>query len=416
MGKEALMGPGRWDEAIGFLDSLLNYETTGGYAKFLERFQELLHRLGHPQNHPAKKVLIVGTKGKGSVAAHITRALVNQGLSVGTYTSPHVRSITERIKLNDKPISERELADMILRIKPYVALNRGFSTWFETMTAASFLFFKEHNADFWVLEAGLGGRLDATNAVKQDITVITRLGLDHTHILGNDIASIAREKAGAIKQGPVFTVPQEEPAMRVIEEVCEKQGADLRIVEFETEQSTLEGNTVKLNGQLLHTPLVGAFQAENLALAASALAALGLPEPDFSGTTNPGRFQVIERDGKTLILDSAHNPLALKTVLEEVSRFWPGRKPVVVFGTSRRKNTAEMLKLLRDVSGVILTRANTPKAAEPFLMEQDAAMAGLKTTRTKDVAQALEAAQAHQLILITGSVYVVGEALEILGL
>jgi len=405
------------NNAFSFLNSLLNYEQTGGYTKSLEPFLELLEKLGNPHECRAKKVLVAGTKGKGSVVAHITRGLLGAGYAVGTYISPHLIDITERISFNARPISEDDLARLISLIKPHILGKRGMATWFETMTAAAFIYFRERKADFWVLEVGLGGRLDATNAVSQDLTVITRIGLDHTHILGETLREIASEKAGVIKGGTVITCAQEPEAMEVLSSRCEERGAELIIPKYELLSSDLSGTRIRLDGREYRTPLVGRFQGENLALAVTALRALGVMDPDLSGTRHPGRFQVISGE-VPIVVDGAHNPLALSEVLSETRRLFPNKNFIAVFGASRGKNLRGMMSLLSGSKKVILTRAQTPRAAEPFFMETEAKDLALKAIRTKRVSEALEKAMATarpgDLILVTGSLYVVGEAIRIL--
>ncbi|MGB9589258.1 MAG: bifunctional folylpolyglutamate synthase/dihydrofolate synthase, partial [Candidatus Hydrothermia bacterium] len=389
-----------------------------GYTKSLEPFLELLEKLGRPHQAPGRKIIIAGTKGKGSVAAHLTQGLLNAGRTVGTYTSPHLIDTTERILLNGSRIRKEELARFISEIKPHIIGRRGMATWFEAMTAAAFVYFRERAPEFWVLEVGLGGRLDATNAVRQDLTLITRIGLDHTNILGNTLAEIAREKCGVIKGGVVITCRQEPEAMEVIRATCEERGADLVVTEYSLTRSDLGGTRIAMSGREYHTPLLGRFQAENLALSAAGLIGLGIAEPDFSGTTHPGRFQVIPEE-IPIILDGAHNPLALLEVISETRRLFPDKGFVVVFGASRGKDVGAMLRLLTDARLVILTRARTPRAAEPFLLEPAAREIGLKAIKTKGVAEALERARemagVGDAILVTGSLYVVGEALEPLG-
>ena len=403
-----------WPEALSFLNSLVNYEQTGGYTKSLEPFRELLARLGNPHEARARKLLIVGTKGKGSVVAHICRALVNAGFTVGAYTSPHMLDLAERIAIQGEPIDHDELAMLIGRIKPYVQARHGYATYFEILTAAAFICFGERKVDWWVLEAGLGGRLDATNAVHQEITVITRLGLDHTHVLGHTIPEIAREKSAVIKGGVVITCGQEPEAMAVVEEYCGRARARLVVPDFSVARSDLTGNEISLGGKTFRTPLPGLFQTENLALSCAALGEMGVDELDFSGVSHPGRFQVVPGDVPA-ILDGAHNPLALKELISEVSRLFPGKGMVVVFGSSRLKDTGGMLGLLRGARLVILTRANTPRAGEPFMFARDAGRFGLDFARTRAVPEALclarERARPGEIILVTGSLYVVGEAL-----
>ncbi len=387
-----------FERAISWLNSLVNYERKGGYTKDLSRFRALLDSLGNPQEAPALKILIVGTNGKGTAAWHLAWAL-----GAGLYTSPHLVDLRERISVAGRVIPKAALTKELLRIKPLVGARRGFATFFEVLTASAFSYFAGEGLEAWVLEAGLGGRLDATNAVHQDITVITKISLDHTHILGNTLREIAREKAAVVKGGDVITLPQEPEVMDEIEAAVREGGARLWVVEPKVLEAGPEGTMFQLEGREFWTPVPGVHQAVNAALAVKALEILGFEEVDFSGLEVPGRLQRL----RNFVLDGAHNPNSLAHSLREAKRLFGVKK--VIFGVSRDKDISRMAELLRGFE-VILTRANTPRAAEPMVLAKHFPEAGI----TSSVEEALELAR-EEPTLITGSFYVVGEALRALG-
>ncbi len=387
-----------FEKALAWLNSLVNYERRRGYAKDLGRFLNLLEGLGNPHLAPALKILVVGTNGKGTVAHHLAWAL-----NAGLYTSPHLVDLRERITVAGCPVPKGILAEEILRAKPLVGAKRGYATFFEVLTAAAFSSFKRLGLEAWVLEAGLGGRLDATNVVRQEITVITKISLDHTHILGNTLAEIAREKAAVVKGGQAVTLPQEPEVMDEIEAACDAAGAELFVVQPRLLKADADGVEFELEGKTYWSPVLGAHQAQNVALTVKALQLLGFEEVDFSGLELPGRLQRLGN----FVVDGAHNPAALRAVISEAKRIFGVRK--VIFGASRDKDIRKMAELFGDFE-VILTRANTPRAAEPFLMAKY--FPGAKITSS--VEEALELA-GDEPTLVTGSFYVAGEALKALG-
>jgi dihydrofolate synthase/folylpolyglutamate synthase len=226
----------KYQAALDFIYSFVDYETShqprSPLNYDLRRMDELLARVGNP-HLAAKTVHIAGTKGKGSTAAMVASVLAESGYVTGLYTSPHLVDISERMRINGRPVSKNELLDLVDRIRPEVeavnaAAHYGCLTTFEVLTALGFMFFADSKADFQVVEVGLGGRLDATNVVKPEVCAITTLGLDHTDVLGDTLAKIAAEKAGIIKPGvPVVSARQEQEAAEVIESFCSRNCAPL---------------------------------------------------------------------------------------------------------------------------------------------------------------------------------------------
>lgn len=232
-----------YKDALGYIYSFINYEKnldkfTYEEKKFyLERMKHLLNLMGNPQNN-FKSIHIAGTKGKGSTSAFIFSVLKEAGYKVGLYTSPHLQTLRERIRIDSGLISEEELVELVNIAKPYIEEAKkhpiyGSPTFFEVLTALSFLYFFIKKVDFAVIEVGLGGRLDATNVILPLVSVITPIGYDHMHILGNTLSQIAFEKAGIIKENiPVISSLQEEEAWNVIKKVAiERRAPIIRIDE-----------------------------------------------------------------------------------------------------------------------------------------------------------------------------------------
>ena len=221
-------------ESLAYLMKYADYERLprSGIVWDLRRIERLLKRLGDPQ-YAARAVHVAGTKGKGSTSAMIAAILRQAGYRVGLYTSPHLLSFTERIRVNGRPIAETDWARLVEVVQPHVEAENalgdlGELTTFEILTAMAFLHFREVRADYQVVEVGLGGRLDATNVVRPEVCVITSISYDHTDVLGDTLAKIAGEKAGIIKPGAtVVSAPQAAEAMEVIERVCREKGAPL---------------------------------------------------------------------------------------------------------------------------------------------------------------------------------------------
>jgi dihydrofolate synthase/folylpolyglutamate synthase len=439
--------PDSYQQALDYLYSFIDYETMHQPRQAahydLRRMEELLGRLGNP-HLKARTVHIAGTKGKGSTAAMIA-SLAAAGYTTGLYTSPHLTDIRERFRINGRLITRDELVDLVQKLKPEVAVvNRraayGQLTTFELLTALGFCHFAGKGADFQVVEAGLGGRLDATNVVSPEVAVITAISLDHTEVLGDSLAAVAAEKAGIIKPGvTVVSAPQPPAAARIIEETCLRQGAFLIQLGTEVNWRRLgleeDGQLLEIKGRRnryrLSLPLLGGFQQVNAATAVATLEALAekgfdiSPEAVTKGLSSvnwPGRFQIIRRR-PAIVLDGAHNPAAAAGLVESLSDYLNRQsagQATLVFGTSVDKDLAGMAAALSPYfSRVIVTRSQHPRAIAATPAEAEFGRYGLEVEAATGVAEALHRALAvageEDIICVTGSLFVVGEAIEALG-
>ncbi|ACZ61196.1 bifunctional folylpolyglutamate synthase/dihydrofolate synthase [Dehalococcoides mccartyi] len=409
----------------------------------LRRVVELLMRLRNPHmGIPA--VHLAGTKGKGSTAALIASVMSVAGYRTGLYTSPHLLDFRERIRLDGKMISKAHLVRLMASISPLVEeMNDhaylGKITSFEVMTALAFEFFHRQQATFQVIETGLGGRLDATNVITPNLSVLTPISLDHTEVLGDSLAKISAEKAGIIKHFvPVVSAAQRPEAMAVIRERCLKTGSKLIEVtdgyKAELLGYTAQGQSLKLSGRQaeyrLCLPLLGHYQRQNALTALASLEVLiegGFkisPEDiceGFRRTKWPGRFEVI-KGNPLLVLDGAHNQEAVAELLLSLEEYLAAvkiekEKRVLVFGTSFDKNVQAMSALLARYFGtVVLTQSVHPRAMKPDLLRKAFDGRGLKVLEADSVPKALELAgriaPADGLMCVTGSLFVAAEALK----
>ncbi len=285
------MDNSRYQQALDYIFSFVDYEKesrAGGEARWdIRRMDELLARLGNP-HLKAKTVHIAGTKGKGSVAAMVASVLTASGYTTGLYTSPHLHTFNERIRVGDRLITDEEVAALVERLKPEIeAVNEkatyGRLTTFEVITAMGFSHFWSKKVDFQVVEVGLGGRLDATNVVRPDVCIITSISFDHMEALGNTLTLIASEKAGIIKPNSiVVSSPQVDEVNKVIENTCLSRHAELikvgkdvtwQRLNFDSSRQSLRIKG-RLNTYEPSIPLLGEFQLENASTAVAALEVL----------------------------------------------------------------------------------------------------------------------------------------------
>ena len=431
----------------------------------LAHMRVLLAALGHPENR-FPSVLVAGTNGKGSTAATLASILQASGLKTGLYTSPHLVRINERIRLNGEPISDDDFAmlhDVVDRTVERLVGERDLPwhpSFFEMLTAMAFEYFARSRPDMVVLEVGMGGRLDATNVVEPRLSIITDISLDHQKYLGETVAEIAREKAGIIRPGGVVvTLPQLPEANDVIGNAILDAGARAvnavphvppvspgsgQYLVPSTQETASSGArqryplTVLGREIVVDSPLVGRHQLRNLALAIAAAEELHnqgtaqiTPQTIARGireTHWPGRFQVVAAagDNPEYVLDVAHNPAGAWALRSTLSSAYPdsgnNREITIVFGVMRDKAMREMAEILFPVaSRVIVTQANNPRSASPDEIRQAAARvaAGIDIEDAEDVASALESARnvagGGGLVVVTGSIYIVGEAMRMLG-
>ena len=430
--------------AINCLLSLVDHERTGipnprqKRIFDLGRMKAFLDRLGNPQK-ASKTIHIAGTKGKGSTAALCDAALRAAGYRTGFYSSPHLHSFRERIRINSQLISEAEFSRLVEQLWPaqeWIGQHTelGNITLFEFMTAMAFQCFADNQSDFQVIEVGLGGRLDATNVVDPDVCVITPVSRDHTAILGDSIAEIASEKAGIIKPGcPVVIAPQVPEARSVILETCRERSATPvqvgKDVTWKAGASSIEGQDLTVKGMSgeyqLRLPLLGKHQLDNATAAVAAfesLMAQGHSIPGdairrgFESVVWPCRMEVLGQD-PLVIADGAHNDDSVDVLLNAVAGYLDYRRLLLVVGFSRDKSVSDMTGRLAKAGPVVFAcRSRHPRSTPPDqivdLFRENGVEAVEAGSTADALAQAKQAAGERDLILVAGSLFVAAEARE----
>ena len=374
----------------------------------LQNITALCRILGNPQDS-YRIIHVAGTNGKGSAAAMCSEILKKAGHRVGTYTSPHMQTFRERIQVNGRKITEAETAGIFLGVKKAADnVKDAQITYFEFTTAMAFLHFKGKKCDFAVIETGLGGRLDATNVVKPLVTVITNVGLEHTQHLGNTKQKIAREKAGIIKPGSVTVTGEKDEKIRaVLRRISNKRKSA-----FVAVKETYKG---KLS-------LPGKHQKRNAAVAVAAIKSLGrfgiringkCIQKGLESVKWPGRLEVVQKN-PTVILDSAHNPHAAEALAIYLREL--GEEIIMVLGISDDKDAAGIIRILVPLAKkVILTQAKY-RGKDCRILKKEAVKYNKNVTAEKDVRKAVKKAvglSRNETVLITGSIFVAGEAREL---
>ena len=442
---------GRYQDTLDYIFGYVNYEKQPRYTYNavtfnLRRMEELLDRLCNPQN-AFRCVHIAGTKGKGSTSAMVEAVLRAAGYRTGLYTSPHLHTFRERIRVAGALMSKRDLVEVTERSRPAIAATPDITA-FEVMTALAFIYFAQQKVDWAVLEVGLGGRLDATNVVHPAVCAITSLSYDHVELLGHTLSLIAWEKAGIIKAGvPVVSAPQEEEAMGVIRRVCADTGARLVMVGCDW---TVEGNATELAGQTLTVrraadgltfadlkiPLLGQHQWVNATTAVAMLTELGaqgvtIPEAalrrGLAAARWPGRFELLQRR-PVVVVDSAHNADSAQKLRAALATWFPRpprKRLALVFGASSDKDISGMLEAFltpdpasgyRPVDKVIVTQSGHPRSTVPAaLADQVRHLSPIVPISVHDtvgsaLTEALAWANEDDLICVTGSIFVVAQA------
>jgi dihydrofolate synthase / folylpolyglutamate synthase len=452
-----------YDSAVAQIYALGHELTHAPSHKFdLAHMRVLLAALGHPEKK-FESVLIAGTNGKGSTAATLASILAASGLKTGLYTSPHLIRINERIRINGRAIADADFTnvhDLVEDVAGQLVAD-GDLPWhpsfFEMLTAMAFEHFARVQPDIAVLEVGMGGRLDATNVVEPRVSIITDIALDHQKFLGETLAEIAREKAGIIRDGGVVvTLPQSPEANDVIGNAILDRGARaVNAVPFvppvspnsnsyltaesaEGAKKTVGGLRFRYPLQVLGTqimvdsPLVGRHQLRNIALAIAAADELHRQgrgeitpismERGIRDTHWPGRFQTVaaQDDEPEYVLDVAHNPAGAWALRSTLSAAYGERPFSIVFGVMRDKAVSEIAEILFPLADhVIVTHADSPRSATPSEIHQAAARVSIDIRETETVVAALSEARRVAgpggLVVITGSIYIVGEAMRLLG-
>ena len=435
-----------YPDSVRFLYSLGNEVKTAKYG--LERIATVLEALGHPEKLP-RIVHVAGTNGKGSTCAMIESGLRAAGLRTGLFTSPHLLQPTERVRIDGRPVTAEQFSAAFDRVHACAEelLNRAaidfHPTYFETVSAMAFLLFQELKTEAVVLEVGLGGRLDATNVVAPELCVITPIDFDHEALLGKSLEAIAGEKAGILKRSvPAVFAAQRPEAQQTLDKRAGELGVEViraqEIWRVEDVVYSARGSSFTAAPQCppvrsslirsarsaarpLHIlcPLAGEHQVTNAVVAVAALARLGVPdgaiERGIAAARWPGRLDRVSETPE-IILDGAHNPAGARALASYIQRFYAGRHVVLIYGAMRDKAVAEMTGILfAHASEVIATAPRQSRAVDPNTIRDLADHPRLRAA--SDLSAALAMARPgppDRVIFITGSLFLVGEALALL--
>ncbi len=415
-----------YPDSVRYLYSLGNEVRTIKLG--LERIRALLTELDSPEKC-CRWIHIAGTNGKGSVAAMIESALRASGIRTGLFTSPHLMEPTERIQVAGRPVSKKLFVEAFNRVhRTAERMHRDGAldmhpTYFETVTAMAFVLFRELGAERVALETGLGGRLDATNVVTPELSVITQIDYDHEAYLGNTLKAIATEKAGIFKPGvPVVVSAQRPRVLPVLRELAAT--AEAPFVEasgWKVEDLSLERNnsrfTAASKGERipLQCPLAGAHQVENAITAVSALRRIGIGagavRAGIRRTKWPGRLETV-REAPEIILDGAHNPGGIRALARHIERFYKGRRIRLIYGAMRDKSLDEIAGILSPLaSEIVLTNPASHRALRPEILRKLFRNPAVRVAgSTREALSMVEDASPEEAIFITGSLMLVGEA------
>jgi dihydrofolate synthase / folylpolyglutamate synthase len=417
-----------YPEALKFLYSLELF----GVKLGLDNITKFLNRLGNPQNS-FQGIHVAGTNGKGSVASIFESILVEAGFKVGKFTSPHLYNFRERFHINKRKVNEEFVTDFINSHKDYIKKSR--TTFFETCTGLAFELFRQQKVDWAVVEVGLGGRLDATSLIKPDLTVITRIAIDHVKTLGNTLAKIAFEKCGIIKKGvPLVTSSSNPEALDVIRNVVDEREAPLYHVDSKrnVEMVQLDIHSMDFKfcpnsapGKIFTSNLIGHHQAENCALVLKGMDILvekGLKIDDDAiraGLQNifwPARLQYVE--GKPgLILDCAHNPSGIQAFVRNIEKIFPGREFILLLGLLRRPDYPGIFSEIKKIAKMtILTIPDRDRAPVPEALAREAIGARLNFKMIPPALEAFTYARklvpSDDILLVVGSHFTLGEIMK----
>ena len=429
-----------YEESVAYLEQAASF----GIKPGLERIEAMLKKLGNPET--AYKVIhVTGTNGKGSVVAMITSVLENAQLRVGRYISPHLLDYTERIYICGHDISREDFAKAATVVRKaaeeIIADGVEAPTEFELLTAMAFWYFKEQKVDYAVMEVGMGGLYDSTNVILPVVSVITNVAMDHMKYLGNTLQEIAHQKAGIIKEGiPVVTAAQHVALKQLKKEAHEKKSRIYfygRDFEIDSRNPWKHGQVVtvkrkdmpkELEKSLLFVPFVGAHQAVNAAVATMALSIImkqddRVNENDLreglARTRWQGRFEIHDVKGVTYIMDGAHNPAGAEALMEALEEQYPDKRRLFVFTSLADKDTETVIQLLiRKGDKVFACEAPTLRTRKPeeigaMIKAQKIDAAFMAEPSVKAALEdATKEAGAGDIVLICGSLYILGDAIR----
>lgn len=425
----------KYEEAMKYITEVGNFGSNYG----LERTYKLLEHLGNPERD-LKLIHIAGTNGKGSTTSMITEILMGEGYKVGMYTSPFIEEFEERIQINRNNIPKESLAILMDEIKVAVdkVIEAGYNhpTEFEIITVLMLLYFKKENIDFGVIEVGLGGTLDSTNVIKPIIQVITSISFDHTNLLGNTLEKIAREKAGIIKKGiPTVIYPQQEEVLKVIKNKCFEMDSELYIANNENLKFENIVNLdkpyqlLKYNNEIdILLPLLGEHQIINLSVAMQAIEVLNNKNiidisianivKSIKNVSWKGRLEVLSNN-PYVVIDGAHNIQGIKTLSRNIKKYFKYENLYLILGILADKDVEEMIKIITPMAKKVYSV--TPNSirgelAESLKDEVSKFNKNCKAFNKYEEAylEALNDASEKDLILASGSLYMIGDMRKII--
>ena len=421
-----------YNEALDFIYCFVDYERQSNWKYDIDHFDlSRVRKFLHALNDPHEKgwfVHVAGTNGKGSVAAMIASTLTQSGYKTGLYTSPHLVTFRERIKIDGSMISRDDIVDGVRRIKKVVKQNEGL-TFFEVWTAIAFDYFVRKSVEISVIEVGIGGRLDTTNVISPAVSVITSISMDHRGKLGKTVEKITCEKAGIIKPGiPVVSAPQNNDVIPILENKTKEVGVKLilvgRDVKYFVEGENIIYSGLKWELDKLRVPLAGSVQYENAAVALAALETLAsegysvTPKSARRGIENvrwPGRFQTVSLSPE-VVVDGACNISAMMAVRDYLGEKTSKDKVIAVVGMCSDKDVVQVLEILgQAVSRFIFTQVNNPRALSAHELANRSPEVKnniVEVDPIKAVKKAVSIAGSDGMIIVTGSLYLVGEVLK----
>ena len=395
----------------------------------LENIKDLLILMGDPQKD-LKFIHIAGTNGKGSTTAFLSYVLIENGLRVGTYTSPYIIRFNERIKLNFENIDDQDLVDITIFVKEKIDMliseGKRHPTIFEIVTCIAFEYYKRKKCDIVVLETGLGGRLDATNIIDDPLySVITKIGYDHIEYLGDTIERIAFEKAGIIKKGTkVFTIDQSREVISVLENVCKKQICGLNVVKpiYKLISRTIDSQIYMYKDTKLEISLLGEHQIRNSILAFEVLVDMGISHDviamGFKKTRWIGRLEVLRKDPIVLI-DGAHNHDAVIELKKMIKTYFPNKKIIFIIGVFKNKNYPQMIEEISECAKMFFAvQIDDERALDVDILVKEIKKYFKNVQKSGKIITAvtssLNAATKDDVIIVFGSLSYIGEVKELI--
>ncbi|MFA5859449.1 MAG: folylpolyglutamate synthase/dihydrofolate synthase family protein [Elusimicrobiota bacterium] len=412
---------GSYESALKLLDSFGLYSMKFG----LVRIRGALKELGNPERR-FKAIHIAGSNGKGSVCAYVSNVLFHSGFNVGLYTSPHILDVRERVAYNNCVITKNEFAALVF--KYYRHAKKWYLTYFEFLTLLAFVYYAEKQADFVVLETGLGGRLDATNVITPPlVAVITSISYEHTYLLGNTLSAIAKEKAGIIKRGGItVTGALPSDAAKVIKRIAKKLGNDLYI--FDKDFGVVHGVVPGIKGDVQKINAAVAVKTINALEKYNIIIPQNIIKHGIESASIPGRFEekVVGYRHKKIrfVFDISHNSDALGMLMQALEKFYKNKKKVIIFGVLKDKDIERIGDVLLKNNGVkyILCNLKTPRSADVNEVAKVLYRKGIRDIVISDnIEDAVYAAAGkcyvkNAVVVVTGSFYTVAEVKELVGI